>query len=202
MRYKRFSYPNPVFLSDLHKCARTRFTDWQELGPFFDDWHVPLNAWGDHEISHLEHQFLLGFSEETLTREILVLPLPSWAFWFLYSTDFSQNWIWSDVVVQAFWKRRALFDGRKMEIFLPRLIHIQSSQNVNHKRSSIRCIKDQCQSDGKGHRTNRRDQLPQLCWLPNWERVIPVSGGAQPEPGACSSDQLTSPCPLQSHSKK
>lgn len=89
-----------------------------------------------------------------------------------------------------------------MEIFLPRLIHIQSSQNVNHKRASIRCIKDQCQSAGKGHRTNRRDQLPQLCRLPNWEHVIPVSWGPQPETGTCSSDWPTSLCPPQSHSKK
>lgn len=88
-----------------------------------------------------------------------------------------------------------------MEIFFPRLIHIQSSQNVNHKRSPIRCIKDQCQSAGKGHRTNRRDQLPQLCMLPNWEHVIPVSLGAQPEPATCSSSQPASLCPLQCHSK-
>lgn len=88
-----------------------------------------------------------------------------------------------------------------MEIFFPGLIHIQSSQNVNHKRSPIWCIKDQCQSARKGHRTNRRDQLPQLCMLPNWEHVIPVSPGAHSKPGTCSSNQPTSPCPPQCHSK-
>lgn len=88
-----------------------------------------------------------------------------------------------------------------MEIFFPGLIHIQSSQNVNHKRSPIWCIKDQCQSARKGHRTNRRDQLPQLCMLPNWEHIIPVSPGAHSKPGTCSSNQPTSPCPPQCHSK-
>lgn len=88
-----------------------------------------------------------------------------------------------------------------MEIFFLRLIHIQSSQNVNHKRSPIRCIKDQCQSAGKGQRTNRRDQLPQLCVLPNWEHVILMSLGAQCEPVTCSSSRPTSLCPLQCHSK-
>lgn len=153
-------------------------------------------------MSHQEHQFPFGFLEKILIREIPVLPLPSYEFQFLYSTVSVRTGFDLTQWCRHFWKRRTLFEGRKMEIFLPRLIHIQSSQNVNHKRSSIRCIKDQCQSAGKGHRTNRRDQLPQLCGLPNWEHITPVSGGAQPEPGTCSSDRLTSLCPPQSHSKK
>lgn len=135
-------------------------------------------------------------------QEIPVLPLPSFEFRFLYSTvsvktGFDLTW-WC----RQFWKRRALFEGRKREIFLPRLIHIQSSQNVKHKRSSMRCIKDQCQSAGKGQRTNRRDQLPQLCGFPHWEHIIPASQGGQPESGTCSSDQVISLCPPQSHSEK
>lgn len=36
MHYKRFSYPNPVLLSELHKFATIRFTDSDKnLGLFF-----------------------------------------------------------------------------------------------------------------------------------------------------------------------
>jgi len=91
MHYKSFSYPNPVLFSDLHKFARTRFTDSDKnLGLFFMTNMAPLNAQDGHKISHEEHQFPLRFSEKILMRVIPVLPLPSCEFRLLF-TALSQS---------------------------------------------------------------------------------------------------------------
>lgn len=155
-------------------------------------------------ISHIKNTSSLSDSQRKYQwmRGIPVLALPSCESQFLYSTDSVKTRFYPTWWCSIFEKGGYCLKAEKWKYFFPRLIHIQLSQNVNHKRWSILCIKDQCQSAGKGHRTNRRDQLPQLCWLPNWEHVIPVSWEAQPEPRTCSSDRLTSFSPPQNHSKK